>query len=474
MTKKNFLNTINDCRITVLGDFILDEYIWGTSNRISPEAPVPILKMSGSEIRLGGAANVVNNVHKLGAIPIPISVVGQMQGWKLVVEIEKLGIQSNQIIQSDTYKNSHKIRVVAGAQQMIRLDNDSDVYIDSDTETQLIENIEYSLKNSQALVISDYKKGVLTPRVIKKAISLANGLNIPIIIDPKGKDYSPYRNASVLTPNEAELELATGIQVKSEDFETVQIAAMVLIKKLNLDALVLTQSEDGMTIFNKNGTFRRIGSLALEVYDVTGAGDTVAASLACGMATGESVEESAQIASQAAAIVVSKVGTSTCSIQELMSDFPKVKEEFELLAELDKARKQGKSIVFTNGCFDLLHSGHVKLLQKASTYGDILVVGINSDESVRELKGPERPMIDEVERAHLLGALSCVDFVSIFHSITPREIISKIKPDVLVKGQDYEDQDIIGSEDAGKVILIDLVKGKSTTNIIEKIKDATS
>jgi len=474
MSKINFINTVKDCRVAVLGDFILDEYVWGDTSRISPEAPVPIVKMLGSELRLGGAANVVNNVRTLGAIPIPISVVGNQQGWKLVHALDDLGIPTNQIVLSDTYKNSHKIRIVSGAQQMVRLDNDSEGQIDALSEEQILENLDYSIPSCDALIISDYQKGVLTPRVMKKAICLAKDKGIPIIIDPKGKDYSLYKGATLITPNEAELEYATGITIDRGDPKKLRIAAMILIRKLALEGLVLTQSEDGMSIFLKNGDYFKIGSNALEVYDVTGAGDTVAASIACAMATGESIPEACDIATEAAAVVVSKIGTATCSLEELQLDFPKMKNEAALLTEIEQLKNRGKKIVFTNGCFDLLHSGHVQLLQKSKTYGDILIVGINSDDSVRAIKGPSRPMIDENERAHLLSALNCVDFVTVFNDETPADIINKIKPDVLVKGKDYEGQDVVGSEDSGKVVFIDLKQGQSTSNIIKKIVDTTA
>jgi D-beta-D-heptose 7-phosphate kinase/D-beta-D-heptose 1-phosphate adenosyltransferase len=475
--KKYFANLVQGVSVAVLGDFILDEYIWGKTERISPEAPVPIVKMNGTEIRLGGAANVVNNVHSLGAHVVPISVVGSQQGWKLVTKLEQMGIDVNQIVHSDEYKNSHKIRVVSNAHQMVRLDNDSDIVINETVENSLIENLKYVCGKVDCLVISDYKKGVLTPRVLRKAIQFANENDIPIIVDPKGTHYSDYKHASVITPNESELELATGIKISNGDTEQLHMAALVLIKKLCLRALILTQAENGMTIFYPDGRTNVISSHALEVYDVTGAGDTVAAALATAMAIGMNIKDASYIASEAAAVVVAKVGTAACSLPEIMTDFPKIKKINELADELTIERMKNKKIVFTNGCFDLLHTGHVKLLQKASTFGDILVVGINSDKAVSLLKGPERPMIEEHERAQLLAALNCVDYVTIFDDESPLSTITAILPDVLVKGKDYDNELVIGASEVenagGKLVLIDLEAGKSTTNIIQKIKDST-
>lgn len=451
--------------ILVLGDMILDEYLIGDSNRLSPEAPVPILNKHKIEHRLGGAANVVLNLKSFGVNPIPMGLVGGDAGYIIGFKFSNEGIETKYLIEESNYNTPRKTRILAGTQQLLRIDEEDELtLISEENEETMFEDIDYLLdeQNIKAVVISDYCKGGTTTAVIEYLINIANSKKIPIIADTKSANWDKFYGTTVMTPNTSEFKKL---------FETLKINQFEILKKFKIKHIVQTQAERGMTIYSSDQGTEHIPSDALEVFDVTGAGDTVAAAIAFKLAKGESISEACQFASKAAAVVVSKVGTATCTLDEINSEYPKVKSIEALSAVVSVEKTKGKTVVFTNGCFDLLHSGHVKLLQKAKQYGDILVVGINSDNSVKMLKGPERPIISENERAHLLSALSCVDYVIIFEELTPYIVIKKLEPDILIKGADYSGKDVVGSDLVEKVVLIELEPDKSTTNIVKKINN---
>jgi D-beta-D-heptose 7-phosphate kinase/D-beta-D-heptose 1-phosphate adenosyltransferase len=475
----------SEIRCLVIGDLMLDEYLWGRADRISPEAPVQVVDVIREELRLGGAGNVVHNLAALGAQVSVCSVVGDDQnGRELLGQFCHHHIDTSAIFQDPNRRTSRKTRVVAAHQQIVRIDRESREALPVAVEKQLCLWISAHAHEYGAIVLSDYNKGVLTPAVIAAAITAAAPSKIPVLVDPKGTDYSRYEGATLLTPNRKEAEAASGIPIK--DSTSLGRAAEAIMSITGLQHLLITRSEEGMSLFSKVGDVVHIPTVAREVFDVSGAGDTVLATLAVGIASGFSMAESARLANVAAGIAVGKLGTSIVTPQEIIDavslshkdSHAKIKSP-EVLAPLIAAEKnRGKRVVFTNGCFDLLHAGHVKYLQKARSLGDLLILGLNSDASVRRLKGPKRPLIDQEERAHLLAALDCIDYVVIFDEDTPLELITALKPHILAKGGDYSLDGVVGRDFVesygGRVELITFVDGKSTTNIIEKILELYS
>jgi len=366
----------------------------------------------------------------------------------------------------------------------VRIDRESRNALPAAVEQQLCLWIAAHVCEYSVVVLSDYNKGVLTPAVIAAAISAASAVGIPVLVDPKGTDFTRYGGATLLTPNRKEAEAATGIPIT--DTASLAQAGAVIMKGVGLQHLLITRSEEGMSLFSKDGDVVHIPTVAREVFDVSGAGDTVLAALAVGIASGFSMAEAARLANVAAGIAVGKLGTSVVTPQEIIDavsldhkdSHTKIKS-LDVLAPLIAAEKgRGKRIVFTNGCFDLLHAGHVKYLQKARNLGDLLILGLNSDASVRRLKGAKRPLIDQDERAHLLAALDCIDYVVIFDEDTPLNLITALKPLVLAKGGDYSLDGVVGRDVVeaygGRVELVTFVDGKSTTNIIERVLELYS
>jgi len=469
----------------VIGDLILDEYLWGRADRISPEAPVQVVDVVREELRLGGAGNVVHNLAALGAQVSVCSVVGDDQnGRELLGQFCHHHINTSAVFQDPDRRTSRKTRVVAAHQQIVRIDRESREALPVVVEQQLCAWIAAHACEYKVVVLSDYNKGVLTPTVIASAISAAAAVGIPVLIDPKGTDFSRYGGATMLTPNRKEAEAASGIAIT--DAASLAQAAGAIMTATGLQHLLITRSEEGMSLFSNSGEVVHIPTVAREVFDVSGAGDTVLATLAVGIASGLSMVESAQLANVAAGIAVGKLGTSIVTPQEIIDtvslahkdSHSKIKS-FDVLTLLIAAEKnRGKRVVFTNGCFDLLHAGHVKYLQKARNLGDLLVLGLNSDASVRRLKGAKRPLIDQDERAHLLAALDCIDYVIVFDEDTPLNLIAVLKPHILAKGGDYSLDGVVGRDIVesygGRVELVTFVEGKSTTNIIERILELYS
>ncbi len=467
--------------ILVVGDLMLDSYMWGGADRISPEAPVPVVAVTKESKSLGGAGNVVANLTSLGANVYVSSILGFDDAAKIIKsEFTRLGADVSGIFEHTQRVTSLKTRVMAGSHQIVRFDKESKEEIDGASEEKIFSFASKNVKNFDAILLSDYKKGVITDTLAQQLITLANENNIPVLADPKGTDYSKYKNATLLTPNKKEAKEATKIEIN--DDESLRAAGLKLKRELNLKYSVITLSEDGIGIFDENETIK-LPTLAQEVFDVTGAGDTVLSALGIALALGADIVEAAKFANKAAAVVVAKVGSATVTLQEIISfenkdgaeDYEdKIVSRSYLKKAVEGLKQNGKKVVFTNGCFDILHSGHVKYLSEARKLGDALVIGLNTDASVRALKGEGRPINSEADRASVLAALGFVDFITFFGEQTPKELIDELIPDILVKGADYKPEEIVGydtvTSNGGKVMTVELVEGRSTTKTIERIK----
>ncbi|MBD3824687.1 MAG: D-glycero-beta-D-manno-heptose-7-phosphate kinase [Epsilonproteobacteria bacterium] len=463
-------------KILVVGDLMIDHYLWGSCERISPEAPVQVVDIAKETTLLGGAGNVINNLVTLGAKVSVASVIGDDEnGKELTQMLQKIGVDTKNIVVQTARKTSKKSRIIAVSQQILRYDKESKDAIAASSVDLIIDSLQNHIESYDALILSDYGKGVLTSELCQRVIGLANERGVKVLVDPKGSDFSKYRGAYLLTPNKKEASIATGIKIN--DDAALQEALLKLKSTCNLEISMITLSEDGIATYENE--LKKFPTVAKEVYDVTGAGDTVIASIAFSLSAGKSIEESAYFANLAAGVVVGKIGSATVTLDEIeeyeatlhkSSSDAHIKTFEEIAVIVKRARECGKKVVFTNGCFDILHVGHVKYLQKAKSFGDILIVGLNSDESVSRLKGPTRPINKAEDRAYILAALEAVDFVVPFSEDTPFELIKLVAPDTLVKGGDYEGKAVVGTEFARELRLVDFVDGKSTTKIIEKIE----
>lgn len=462
--------------ILVLGDLMIDHYLWGSCERISPEAPVQVVDIANETTVLGGAGNVINNLKTLGANVSVASVIGDDDnGIELLSMLENIGVDSKSIITQENRKTSKKSRVIAVSQQILRYDKESKEDITSVSVENILSSLENSVSAYDSLILSDYGKGVLTKELCQGVIALAKKHSVKVLVDPKGSDFSKYRGAYLLTPNKKEAILATGLDIDTP--ESLELALEMLKKECDLGVSLITLSEDGIATLDKE--IEVFPTVAKEVFDVTGAGDTVIASIAFALSCEKSIQESAAFANLAAGVVVGKIGSATVTLEEIedyeaslhkSTSDAHIKSFDDIHALIQRARENGKKIVFTNGCFDILHVGHVKYLQIAKSFGDILIVGLNSDASVSRLKGPSRPVNIAEDRAYLLAALEAVDYVVPFTEDTPYELIKMIAPDVLVKGGDYEGKAVVGTEFASELKLVDFVDGKSTTKTIQKIQ----
>lgn len=451
--------------ILVVGDLMIDHYVWGKCERISPEAPVQILKVDKENNRLGGACNVANNLISLGAKVSLCGILGDdIDGKILFNMIKNSNIKTDLIKILGDFSTIKKTRFIASNQQVLRVDIE---YKNPKFDIDLIlEIISKQINSFDSVIVSDYGKGFLSKQFTQSLIKLANNSKKPILCDPKGDDYSKYYNATLITPNKKEAQNASNIKIDSKD--SLIEAGFKLKEMCNLKFSIITLSEDGMAIFDSKMT--EIPTFAREVFDVTGAGDTVIAALAFGLSSNLDIYKSASFANAAAAVVVGKIGSASATFDEILKYYNKDDKSIDSLSLIKSLKLLGKKIVFTNGCFDIIHKGHVEYLKKAKSFGDILVVGLNSDSSIKNLKGQNRPINNQDDRAVVLGSLSCVDFVIIFSENTPYDLIKQIKPDILVKGGDYKDKEIIGSDIVNDVRIVDFVPNKSTTNIINKIK----
>lgn len=464
-------------RIMVVGDIILDRFIWGRVDRISPEAPVQVVQVSRENVALGGAANVAANLAALGCEVSMVGVTGDDENGRIIAsEFQRLHISATGVIKETLRPTISKTRVIAGTQQIVRIDEEIVQPIPAGIERQIANFLAKYIPQHHLVVISDYQKGALTDKILFQVIALAERYHIPSIVDPKRKDLTLYGSASLIKPNLKEAEAAWGKRIRHD--ADAEAAAREFRKRHGFGAVLITRGKDGMTLVDKTGA-RRIRATAREVYDVTGAGDTVTAYLAWLLANGRSNEEAATIANIAAGVAVSRVGTVSVrredvlhELDDMTSGSRKILTADELAALLPTVRRD-KTIVFTNGCFDILHVGHITLFHKARALGDKLIVGVNSDASIRRIKGDKRPIVSEQERAHILAALESVDYVVLFNEDTPINLIRLLKPDVLVKGSDYTLDRVVGRDlvesYGGRVALVDLVAGFSTTNIVDAI-----
>jgi len=463
-------------KLLVIGDLMIDHYLWGSCERISPEAPVQVVNIKSESVVLGGAGNVINNLRALGSKVDVISVIG---GCEISDELKKLlnniKVDTQYLITQKDRITSKKSRIIAAQQQVVRYDRESTDEINSESQKQILASFKDIISNYDCILLSDYGKGVLTFELTQALITLANKNGKKVLIDPKGLDYSKYKGAYLLTPNKKEASEATQVNIK--DAASLAQAITQLKYECDLDVSLITLSEDGVAIYDDN--LRTLPTVAREVFDVTGAGDTVLASLGFSLACDVGIDDAVKFSNLAAGVVVGKIGSATATLNEIIEyesslnkstsdEHIKTLDEITLLSKELKVRD--KKIIFTNGCFDILHAGHVRYLETAKSYGDILILGLNSDRSVTALKGKNRPINAQLDRAYILAALEAVDYVVVFDEDTPYDLIKAIKPHILVKGGDYEGKQVIGQDIADELKLVQFVDGKSTTKTIEKIQ----
>ncbi|MDH4200532.1 MAG: D-glycero-beta-D-manno-heptose-7-phosphate kinase [Spirochaetia bacterium] len=463
-------------QILVVGDLMIDHYLWGSCSRISPEAPVQVVDVVKETFVLGGAGNVVRNLKALGAVVHVAAVIGNDEnGMQLISMLKDLSVETSGVAIEKGRKTSKKSRIIAAHQQMIRFDRESRGDISSESQDLVLNRVQKAIKSVDAIILSDYGKGNLTTGLTQAIIQAAKKENKKVFIDPKGSDYSKYKGACLLTPNRKEASEATGIDIV--DDKTLLAAGLKLKQMCDLEFGLITLSEEGMAVFDKE--MQKISTLAKEVYDVTGAGDTVIAALAFALACNLDIGKAVRFANAAAAVVVGKLGSATANMDEIdeyefsthhRNTDDRIKTLQEIILVLKNIHREEKKVVFTNGCFDILHVGHIKYLEIAKSFGDILVVGLNSDSSVKRLKGNDRPINDELDRACLLAALDVVDYVVVFNEDDPYELIQAIQPDVLVKGGDYKNKQVIGSDIVKEVKIVEFIEGKSTSATIARIK----
>jgi len=468
-----------DLNIWVIGDLMLDEYVTGTVERISPEAPVPVVRAQTTEHRLGGAANVARQIAMLGARVSLAGICGEdAPGEELLRLCSAAAIDTRAVLKLSGRHTTRKLRVVSHSQQLLRLDWEDIQPCAANVTLQLLEKLD-SGEPPAAIILSDYAKGVLTPETL--AAMLRSRSTIPRVVDPKHRDFARYRGATTVTPNLHELEVACGRTLPVEDTAAIAAAARSVMANAGLESMVVTLGSRGMLVVPHDAPEVAVPAMRHEVYDVTGAGDTAIAVLTLALAAQAPLIEAAQLANAAAGVSVCQVGAvavSAASIRDALAAHPdgKLLSRQELAARAATWRSEGKRIVFSNGCFDLLHAGHLSLLSHASKLGDVLVLAINSDASVRRLKGPERPLVPQAERAALLAALTFVDAVTIFEEDTPLAVLQTIKPHVLVKGGDYQPSEVIGRElveaAGGRVVIVPLTPEKSTSSLVARIRGA--
>lgn len=475
------ISRFDTCQILVIGDLMIDEYVWGEVDRISPEAPVQVVSVVRDSTTLGGAGNVVNNLVALGARVAVAGVTGAGAGGGLLVEIfRKLNVDTAGLIQDPTRPTTRKTRIIAGHQHVVRLDRETKHEISDDHVTRLVQFVKERIDDFDVVLVSDYGKGLLTTTLLQQVIDVARQKEKTIVVDPKGLKFNKYTGATAITPNKREASLAAGIEII--DDASLMAAGHKLLQDIPVQKLLMTCGKEGMVLFENGKEPHRIAAEARQVFDVSGAGDTVLAVLGLGLASGGSFRQAAAMANVAAGIVVGKVGTATVSQKELQlavepsAEALAVKQKTlsDLIPILERLRTEGKTIVMTNGCFDLLHVGHIKLLSASKKLGDVLVVAIDDDESVRTLKGKDRPIIGAQERVRIISALDCVDYVTLFSTKGLESLIEAIRPNILTKGSNYTSETVLGREIVegfgGRVALIPITEQVSSSQIINQIK----
>jgi D-beta-D-heptose 7-phosphate kinase / D-beta-D-heptose 1-phosphate adenosyltransferase len=469
--------------VLVLGDVMLDRYVAGEVSRISPEAPIPVLRVTGSRTTLGGAANVAHNVAAMGARAILLGVVGDDEAG---AELERLVRMAGDNIESRLLKTAFrpttvKTRFIRGSHQLLRVDDEIVDPVEAESATELARRFGEALVESDIVVLSDYAKGVLSDLLLQRVIRLASGTRHMVIADPKRTSFEAYRNATILTPNAHEVSLATGID--ASDDRGAEAAARLALEATSCKAVLVTRSENGVTLVQRGTPALHLRARVQQVSDVSGAGDTFVAALAAALACEPDLVAAARLANIAAGISVSRPGTAVVSGRDLENELrrrtliatdEKVMAREAGVRQVAEWRRQGLRIGFTNGCFDLIHPGHIHLLAQARAACDRLVIGLNTDASVRRLKGPDRPVQRETARATVLSSLAVVDLVILFGEETPLSLIEAIRPDVLIKGADYTLDQVVGAEivrqSGGRVILVDLLAGEGTTATIERLR----
>jgi D-beta-D-heptose 7-phosphate kinase/D-beta-D-heptose 1-phosphate adenosyltransferase len=475
-------------RQTVLcvGDLMLDEFIYGEVSRISPEAPASVLAVKRSETGVGGAGNVARNITSLGARCIFVGLVGHdVAGEMLRTELAKEKLIESTLIVDPDRPTTRKVRFVSEhfSTHMLRADWELATPVPEAVERRMIDAAVDALLRADIVLLSDYAKGVLTTRVVRHIIDAARKLGKRVIVDPKSANFAIYRGATLLTPNQKEFAEATRRRIQSD--EDIADASIEALRSADAEAVLVTRSEHGMTLAHRDGNLIHVPAQPAKVRDVSGAGDTVVAVLAVTLAAKANWEDALRCATAAAAVAVSKPGTATVSLPELRrkilphasltAEEKIASSAAELDAQLAEWRKQGLRVGFTNGCFDILHPGHVRVLTEARAACDRLVVGLNSDASVRRLKGADRPVQEERARAEVLAALEAVDLVVVFEEDTPLNLISRIRPSVLVKGGDYTREQVVGHEIVtaygGEIVLVDILQGHSTTSLVKRARE---
>jgi D-beta-D-heptose 7-phosphate kinase/D-beta-D-heptose 1-phosphate adenosyltransferase len=475
------LKRYEDLHILVIGDIILDRYIWGSVERTSPEAPVPIVRVESESWVLGGAANVAHNLISMGAKVSLAGIIGRDDnGLKVTQLLDESGIQHQLVVADSSRPTILKTRILAQGQQMIRVDRERQDLVSNEVKKRLLARLEKLIGRVNGIILSDYAKGLLTPDFLSKIISAAHAKRRPIVCDPKALDFKKYRGVDILTPNSREAQDATRIAIKDE--ASLRKAGFTLLCNLRSKAIAITRGREGVSVFYDRNKVRHIKAHPREVFDVTGAGDTFISHLSLALFSGAPVVEAAELGNYAAGIAVTKLGVAIITPNELLAFIreetggEKRKSLQELQRIVHTLRNRGKKIVFTNGCFDLLHIGHIEFLQQAKRLGDCLIVGLNSDSSVRELKGPPRPILNETERADILAALHCVDYVTIFYENTPEPLIRALRPDILVKGKNVSPEEVVGHEIVksygGEVKRLPLFRNVSTSQLLEGILTA--
>lgn len=473
------------CKIAVIGDVMLDCYFYGSVDRISPESPIPVLHLQSEKNVLGGAGNVVSNLCRLGAEVHCFSMMGHDDAGNKIV---KLIDQLNEKARGTAYLNAYdatrtisKTRVIGnGQQQMLRIDREEKESLNERDFGSMIENLTLLLKKGLSVaILSDYGKGFCSDSLCREVIKLCHEYNVPVFIDPKGNDWRRYEGADLITPNLSELALVCGVKIPNESDSEVETHAKHVLEEYQIKSLLVTRSEKGCSFISENTSFVE-PSQTREVFDVSGAGDTVISTVAFMHAYGIDIKNSCKIANLACRIVIGHVGTypvsftelkKECQSQERISVSSKICTIAEAEALCDSWRDKNEIIVFTNGCFDVFHAGHLDSLLKCRELGDRLVVGLNSDKSVERLKGPTRPVNSEEFRAFVLSGLECVDAVVVFGEDTPEQLLSKIRPNVLAKGGDYKPEQVAGRQYSGRVEILPLVPGLSSTKLIGKMKN---
>jgi D-beta-D-heptose 7-phosphate kinase/D-beta-D-heptose 1-phosphate adenosyltransferase len=475
-------------KVLLVGDFMLDVYVYGDAERISPEAPVPVLKVDGSktEYRSGGAGLVAVNLCALGGVPLCVGVIGNDEnGEKLKGLLKSAGADVSGLMAISQRPTTTKQRLIGLAQhrhqqQLFRMDYESTQPLIEKQYGKLTEIIKDKLKSADIVCLQDYNKGVLAELFCRQAIQIAVRAGKKVLIDPSPiSNFAKYTGATMITPNRQETRMGVGFEIKTID--DAKRAAKQLIQKLKLKSIVITLDKEGAYL-KSPGFDQLVPTRPRNVYDVTGAGDTVLATLALTLAAGCDYRTAVQLSNIAGGIEVEKFGGATVTIDEIIAEVAylnrasagKVRTVDSLAGELAWRRKRNQKIVFTNGCFDVIHRGHIEFLKFCKSHGDIVVLGLNSDKSVNIIKGPDRPIHNQLDRAEVLSALETIDYITIFDEPDPLKLIEKVRPDVLVKGRDWEKKGVIGADFVksygGKVVLAPLVKGKSSTAVIKKMK----